>query len=405
MFIVYNFIYFFLLPFIVVKDILFRAQDLRFKLKRLGFNFDKCSEEHIWLHGVSLGEVRALVPIARRLSEKRLNILFSSTTDTGINEIKNSFKGEKIEIIPFPYDIGPIYKKIIKTFRVKKIILFESEFWPNMLFQKLNSIKIISLNTKLSEKTIKTLEFFHKTSKELLQNIDSFHVQSKEVYEFLTLKGCKNVSIIGNIKLYAENYTLQKDRLDFVGRKIHLFKKPILVVASTHAGEEEFVLKALIERNDFNIVIVPRHPERFKQVQRTLQQNKISTDFFADLSEEVNSVVIFNKVGYLKELYSFSALALVAGSIVFKKGHNFIEPVFCGSPVITGEFLKNYSELKKQFCDTKIIETFSNKEMLRTLVEKYSSPKKRNERLKIQKKALENLPGSYSGLIRSILDV
>jgi 3-deoxy-D-manno-octulosonic-acid transferase len=136
-----------------------------------------------------------------------------------------------------------------------------------------------------------------------------------------------------------------------------------------------------------------------------LQQNKISTDFFADLSEEVNSVVIFNKVGYLKELYSFSSLAIVAGSIVFKKGHNFIEPVFCGSPVITGEFLKNYSELKKQFCDTKIIETFSNKEMLRTLVEKYSSPKKRNERLKIQKKALENLPGSHSGLIRSILDV
>ena len=43
--------------------------------------------------------------------------------------------------------------------------------------------------------------------------------------------------------------------------------------------------------------------------------------------------------------------------------------------------------------------------MLRTLVEKYSSPKKRNERLKMQKKALQNLPGSYSGLIRSILDV
>ena len=65
----------------------------------------------------------------------------------------------------------------------------------------------------------------------------------------------------------------------------------------------------------------------------------------------------------------------------------------------------NFLMQKKQFCDTKIIETFSNKEMLRTLVEKYSSPKKRNERLKIQKKALENLPGSYSGLIRSILDV
>ena len=117
------------------------------------------------------------------------------------------------------------------------------------------------------------------------------------------------------------------------------------------------------------------------------------------------TITIFDEVGELINLYSVVDLAIVAGSIIFDKGHNFMEPIFANTLCITGSKLNNYKQLKKDLCDTNQIETFETKNQLRALVDKYKDSVIRNEKLFAQQKALEDLSGSYELIIDSLNDV
>ena len=98
------------------------------------------------------------------------------------------------------------------------------------------------------------------------------------------------------------------------------------------------------------LIIAPRHPERIDNVKKAFGS--------------IPNVEIFDQVGDLFHLYAVADLAIVAGSIMFNKGHNFMEPVYANTPSITGSKLDNYKELKKELCDTNIFETFSTEQDL-----------------------------------------
>ena len=129
MLIVYNFIYFLFLPLLIVRDLfVIEKNKLGTICQKLGFQLSNSKENTIWLHGVSLGEIKIIAPLAKKLIDEGHKVLVSTTTNTGRNEIKNSFGNIPIKSITFPYDLGLVHKKIIHSYKVKKIVLFESEF-------------------------------------------------------------------------------------------------------------------------------------------------------------------------------------------------------------------------------------------------------------------------------------
>ena len=152
MLIVYNLIYFLFLPLLILRDF-FILKSPKFKtiLMKLGFYLGRSNEKTIWLHGVSLGEIKILTPLAKRLSQQGKQVVVSSTTNTGRDELEKVFKNSQIKTIVFPYDVPMIYKKLCNQLNIDKVILFESEFWPNLVFSISESTKLISLNTSISD--------------------------------------------------------------------------------------------------------------------------------------------------------------------------------------------------------------------------------------------------------------
>ena len=147
MLVFYNLIYIFLLPLLILRDLItIDKEKLKTISEKLGQNYMKQTKASIWLHGVSLGEIKILSTLAKRLDDEGHNVLLTSTTNTGRNELEKNFKNSNIKFLPFPYDLNHVHKKIISNYRIKKIVLFESEFWPNLLSQS-SHVKIISLNT------------------------------------------------------------------------------------------------------------------------------------------------------------------------------------------------------------------------------------------------------------------
>ncbi len=369
MLIVYNFFYILLLPVLILRDlIVIKKNKLTTISKKLGFNISGSKSPTIWLHGVSLGEIKILSPLAKKLINQGESVLISTTTNTGREEVNKVFRGKEISILTFPYDVGSIYKKIIKKFNVKKLVLFESEFWPNLLNSSPKKLKIMSLNTSISDSTFSRLNLIKGLAKKMIRRVDLYLAQSQLTVDRLKLLDAKKIKLLGNIKINPENYEINKN-LDFKFNEIfddkNLFK---VVLGSSHEGEE-----------------APRHPERIAYVKQVFKNQK--------------NVYIFEKVGSLFDLYSQADIAIVGGSIIFKKGHNFMEPVYANIPSITGEHLENYKDLKVKLCDTGIFETFKTENELSVLLKKYTNSELRQKKLNEQKIALEKISGSYESVL------
>ena len=410
MLIFYNLIYIFLLPLLILRDLInIDKKKLKTISEKLGQNYIKQTNTSIWLHGVSLGEIKILSTLAKRLDEAGHNVLLTSTTNTGRNELEKNFSNSNIKFLPFPYDLNHVHKKIINYYKIEKIVLFESEFWPNLLGLS-SDVKIISLNTSISDQSFsryKATKFF---SSFIFSRIDLFLAQSKETINRLNLLGASNTKLLGNMKINPENYITDENKKN---KYVKILNPDILnvVLGSSHQGEEEFVMDALKGLN-VNLILAPRHPERVENVlklasSRGFQPIKVSEiENYGQIDfNDSNTIVVFDEVGELINLYAVVDLAIVAGSIIFNKGHNFMEPIFVNTLCITGAKLNNYKQLKRDLCDTNQIETFETKNQLRAIVDKYKDSNARDKKLLSQKKALEELSGSYELIIETLNDI
>ena len=406
MFLIYSLIYILLLPLLILRDLLTLDKNkLKTIQQKLGLNITIVENQTIWLHGVSLGEIKILSPLAQKLSDQGQNILITSTTNTGLEELSKNFSNSAIEILPFPYDLGFVHKKIISNYKVGKIILFESEFWPNLLNVAKN-LNVVSLNTTISDTSFRRFKMLKAFSRQLFSKIDLFLAQSRLTIDRLEFFGVKKIKFIGNIKINPENYSVDPNKKNHY-QKILGTEKLNVILGSSHEGEEIFVVEALAKM-DINLILAPRHPERVSKVVKELENFGLEGIRMSSLQGEVNTkindneILVFDEVGDLINLYAAGDLAIVAGSINYTKGHNFMEPVFVNTLSITGSKLDNYRQIKEDLCDTNIIETFSEQHELRSLISKYQNVTIRNEKSSAQNDALKSYSGSYDEIIKFI---
>ena len=406
MFLIYSLIYILLLPLLILRDLLTLDKNkLKTIQQKLGLNITIVENQTIWLHGVSLGEIKILSPLAQKLSDQGQNILITSTTNTGLKELSKNFSNSAIEILPFPYDLGFAHKKIISNYKVSKIILFESEFWPNLLNVAKN-LNVVSLNTTISDTSFRRFKMLKAFSHQLFSKIDLFLAQSRLTIDRLEFFGVKKIKFIGNIKINPENYSVDPNKKNHY-QKILGTEKLNVILGSSHEGEEIFVVEALAKM-DINLILAPRHPERVSKVVKELENFGLKGIKMSSLQGEVNTkindneILVFDEVGDLINLYAAGDLAIVAGSINYTKGHNFMEPIFVNTLSITGSKLDNYRQIKEDLCDTNIIETFSEQDELRSLISKYQNVTIRNEKSSAQNDALKRYSGSYDEIIKFI---
>ena len=294
-------------------------------------------EDGVWFHVCSLGEARALKPILELLQSQEIKI--TTITQTGQEEAKKY----KAEVRYLPYEMFlPFWIK-----RQKLLIVLEAEFWY-MLFAVAASrgTKVILLNARISEKSVKKYLQFAWFYKKLLANVEMVYAQSEvDKNRFLAL-GAKNIEVIGNIKLAGEIKATKE------------YAKPTqesIVAGSTHPSEEESVLKAFVEykkQSDAKLFIVPRHPERFESVYELMkeysQKHSLSLSRFSQTTTFETDMVLVDAMGELNNIYKISDIAILGGA--FRDdvgGHNPLEPAYFGCKIITGEHFFHQKELFK----------------------------------------------------------
>jgi len=97
-------------------------------------------------------------------------------------------------------------------------------------------------------------------------------------------------------------------------------------------------------------VIVPRHPQRFDEVEALLKERNISyvrrTQIHTPVSANIQ-VVLGDSMGELYTYYAAGDVAFVGGSLLKFGGQNLIEAASMGKPILIGKYTYNFAEATK----------------------------------------------------------
>ncbi len=282
-------------------------------------------------HACSLGEVSAVLPFAKRLDAR-----ITTTTQTGF--AKASQSGAVSAFLPFEW-LLPFWWSPCET-----LVVFEAELWLNLFrVAKKGGAKCVLLNARVSEKSFPKYRRFAFYYRKIFACIDLVMAQSEEDAVRLKALGAKNVEVFGNVKSAC---------LPCPTRKFERHFERVIVLASTHENEEARIFEVLQLLRGEQLLVVPRHPERFEAVaklaQSYAQKANLSFARFSLSGEEALKarVVLVDKLGELVNFYQLADVAVLCGS--FEDGiggHNPLEAAQFGTSIVSGEFYFNQKPL------------------------------------------------------------
>ena len=313
---------------------------------------------NLWLHAVSVGEVVAgkavLAEWKKRDPETR--ILASTVTETGQKKARNILS-EASDFTYYPVDFSPVVNRFLDTYSPDVYIMMETEIWPNFLREAASrGVKIFLANGKLSERSFRRWMQFRSLFRSTFDSISAACVQTeKDREKFVSLlRRPDDVFVTGNCKFDSSGEPIPPARkAEFLEQMKISPESRILVVGSTHPGEEEIVIDAWRKaRRDFpelKMILAPRHPERFDEVRRLLEKSDIRFNLYTRPERENPDAVLIDTIGILAELYGIGEIAVLCGSFAPIGGHNLLEAAVHGIPVVFGPHMHNQPEILRLF--------------------------------------------------------
>ncbi|OGP14789.1 MAG: hypothetical protein A2054_06315 [Deltaproteobacteria bacterium GWA2_55_10] len=305
----------------------------------------------VWVHAVSVGETKAVLPVLRILKRRRpdVKILFSTVTATGNRTAAQEGRGLIDALIYFPLDLPWSIRKVASAAKPSLFVVVEKEIWPNA-FRTMRSLgaPVAIVNGTISDKSARGYARFGFLFRDVFSKVNAFLARTDDDMEKAISIGVPAAAaeLTGNLKFDLSPSLMDRHFVANLKEAIGVRPGSTLIAAgSTHPGEEEIVLssyKALsAEFSGLKLIIAPRHPERFNDVEALLRKSGVA---YARRSKGGSAdVVLLDSIGELMTVYSLSDIAIVGGSLVPGiGGHNLLEPAYFGKPVIYGSHLTTY---------------------------------------------------------------
>ncbi len=317
-----------------------------------------------WIHAVSVGEVRAAAPLVNALLQRhpRSPVLVTTTTPTGRETVAQLF-GDRVRCCYLPWDLPFAIRRFLASVRVDKLIVLETELWPN-LFSVLaqRGIPLYLVNARLSQRSFRGYRRIVPLARRTLACVTAIAAQSEgDARRFLALGAPQaRVRHVGNLKyemVLPDDFERRVQQL----REHTGAGAPAWVAASTHPGEESIVLavhrRLLVNLPDCRLWLVPRHPERVADVMQRCRQAGLSAVRYSGLAEyaadtdgpgsgpDTPPVIVVDVLGELVYLYGMAPVAFIGGSLVPRGGHNPLEALQAGCAVMTGRRTDNFADM------------------------------------------------------------
>ena len=334
----------------------------------------------IWLHAVSLGETRAagvlLLSLRKRLPGMRL--LLTHGTATGWAEGTALLQPGDLQTWQ-PWDSPAAVRRFLEHFKPRIGILMETEVWPNLAARcQQIGLPLVLANARLSEKSLRWARRLAWLARPAYGGLSAVWAQTQDDALRLQSLGAKVQGVFGNLKFDATPDAMQLAN----GRAWRArLNRPVVMLASSRAGEEEALLQIVkslqsgvkvksapgamnSQADDVQWLLVPRHPQRFDEVAAMIEGHGFAVSrrsSWSDgppvavgrsgIADTVSagdnprvSVWLGDSLGEMALYYALADCALLGGSFEPLGGQNLIEAAACACPLLMGPHTFNFAE-------------------------------------------------------------
>ena len=356
----------------MIIRIFFGKEDkVRFKEKFCFFSKKNFTDEVVWFHGASVGEIQSIIPIIKKFEkEKKIKRILITSSTISSSYVLSKYKFKKITHQFYPFDLNIFTKLFINYWKPRIAIFIESEIWPNM-YNNLHKKKIplLLLNARITKKSFNRWKYLQIFSKKVFEKINVALPQNAETKKYLKLLGVKDIKVAGNLKFFGTGESSYDSKL-----KKKFYKKTILCAASTHQGEELIIGKVHRElKNKIKnliTIIIPRHIERKNEITNELSSIYLNTELHTSSKflKKNTDIYIVDTYGDTSKFYMLSKLSFVGGSLVNHGGQNPLEPAREGNYILYGKHVENFKEVYHMLEKLKIATKINSIKNIKNLV-------------------------------------
>ncbi len=303
----------------------------------------------VWMHGASVGELNAVLPLIERIRARDLNVLVTSGTVTSAGIAEKRLPPDVIHQFA-PLDVPQFVGRFLDHWKPDLALFVESDLWPNIILASSErKVPLILVNGRLSERSFDRWRMAPRTIGALLRRFDLCLAQSSDDGARYKGLGAPRIATSGNLKLDVPAPSADDERLaalrDAVG------SRPVIAAASTHPGEEAVVIDAHRRlKHSFPgllTLIAPRHPERGPGIADIAQVSGLAATLRSRslLPLPSTDIYVADTLGELGLIYRVARIVFIGGSLVTHGGQNPIEAVKLGAAILHGPHVSNFAEI------------------------------------------------------------
>jgi len=330
----------------------------------------------VWVHGASVGEVRIVTALARGLRKLRpdLPLVVSAVSPTGRAQLPGAPDVDAAFFLPLDFSGMPT--RVLRAVAPRVLTLVETELWPNLLREADRlAVPVVLVNARLSAAGMRWYRRLSGLYGPLLARVARVGARSSADADRFRELGVPSAAICvtGNVKydlpLPGGDRARARRELAIAG------ERPVLVAGSTRPGEERILVESWrrlrADLPELLLVLAPRHPERFDEVERLLAGAGLRLARWsrpATVDEPPAEALLVDELGVLGRAYLAADVAFVGGTLVPVGGHNVLEPAAAGVPVLFGPYTSNVDDAAAELLAERGAERVTNAEELASAV-------------------------------------
>jgi 3-deoxy-D-manno-octulosonic-acid transferase len=231
---------------------------------------------------------------------------------------------------------------------------------------------VIVVNARMSPRSFARLKKVAGLARRLLfRNITRFAVQDVDYADRLHKLGVPDAKLVVTGSLKYDGAINERNALKTAALRTLLFndhqgsgrlrssESVVLLAGSTHSPEESIVLRVFSQLRErfpqLCLILVPRHPDRFEEVARLIEQSGLRFARRSRIVEplpELPAVILLDSVGELGAAWALADLGFTGGSLDGKRGgQSMIEPAGYGVPCVFGPHVWNFKDAAKRLVE------------------------------------------------------
>jgi 3-deoxy-D-manno-octulosonic-acid transferase len=313
----------------------------------------------IWIHAVSLGEVRAARPLIDALLAKGERILLTNMTAAGRKESMSLFtqaiKDGQLHIRWNPIELFWATRRFMKKHRPKFGMIMEIELWPQLIVSANRAaIPMVMAQAQYPDKSFARDRAGLQLRGHVVNGFQLILAKSERHAERFRHFGAQNVHLMGDLRF---EQPIPPAHLAAAAsfRKFISPDRPVFCLASTAPDEDEMLIPVLqnLRQNAIDtgepkpfFVYVPRHPKDFsgtgkrleaaglKMLQRSLGFDQ-NLEFPKPIPNDLDGL-FGDSLGEINFYFALADAVFIGDTFNNEGSHNIIEPLSLNKPVVVG---------------------------------------------------------------------